>query len=142
MASQQGGDVPGGVMVVAMLAIVVGVVELFAGVVLIVFSGDVSGYSTTAAIVFGILTLLVGAIYIWVGRGLLKLDPAAWMVGLFVAGFRATYDLIWLIVLGLDGIGVATLIALVVNVLVFVALWSGRNAFGAGGAGGNTPQPA
>jgi hypothetical protein len=140
MASQQGGGVPGGVSVVAMLAIVVGIVELLAGAVMIVFSGDVSGYSTTAAIVFGIVTLLVGVIYLWVGRGLLKLDPAAWMVGLFVAGFRATYDVIWLIVLGLDGIGVTTLIALVVNLLVFAALWSGRNAFGAGGPG--PAQPA
>ncbi len=146
MAGQQRGaapeDVPGGVTVVAMLAMVIGIVELFAGVALIIFSGEVSGYSTTAAIVFGIITLLVGAIYVWVGRGLLKLDPAAWMVGLFVSGLRATYDVVWLIVLGIDGIGVTTLIALIVNLLVFAALWSGRAAFGAGGPGGNTPQPA
>ena len=70
-------DVPGGVTVVAMLAMVVGIVELIAGVVLVVASGDVHGYSTTSAIVFGIVTFLVGAIYVWVGRGLLKLDPAA-----------------------------------------------------------------
>lgn len=143
MTGQQRGaapeDVPGGVTVVAMLAIVVGIVELFAGVVLIVFSGDVSGYSTTAAIVFGIVTLLVGIVYLWVGRGLLRLDPAAWMIGLFVSGLRATYDLVWLLVLGLDGIGVATLIALIVNLLVFAALWSGRNAFGAGGPGPMQP---
>ncbi|HMJ03625.1 MAG TPA: hypothetical protein VK506_11815 [Conexibacter sp.] len=142
MSANQGTDVPGGVTVVAMLAIVIGIVELFAGVVMIVFSGDVSGYSTTAAIVFGIVTLVVGLIYVWVGRGLLKLDPAAWMVGLFVSGLRAVYDVVWLIVLGLDGIGITTLIALVVNLLVFAALWSGRASFGADGSGGNTPQPA
>ncbi len=140
MSANQGTDVPGGVTVVAMLAMVVGIVELFAGVVMVVFSGDVSGYSTTAAIVFGILTFLVGAIYVWVGRGLLRLDPAAWMVGLFVSGFRAVYDVVWLLVLGLDGIGVTTLIALAINLLVFAALWSGRASFGAGGPG--TAQPA
>jgi hypothetical protein len=141
MASQQGGDVPGSVTVVAMLAIVVGIVELFAGVVILVVSGDVDGYSTTAAIVFGILTLLVGLAYVWVGRGLLKLDPAAWMVGVFVSGFRVVYDVVWLLVLGLDGIGVTTLIALAINLLVFAALWSGRAAFGAGDGPGNA-QPA
>jgi hypothetical protein len=143
VAANQGRDVPGGVTVVAMLAIVVGIVELFAGIVMVIFSDDVSGYSTTSAIVFGILTFVVGAIYLWVGRGLLKLDPGAWMVGLFISGLRAVYDVVWLIVLGLDGIGITTLIALVINLLVFAALWSGRAAFGAGGAGGaDTPQPA
>jgi hypothetical protein len=140
VAANQATDVPGGVTVVAMLAIVVGIVELVAGVVLIVFSGDVSGYSTTSAVVFGIVTVLVGAVYLWVGRGLLRLDPAAWMVGLFISGLRAVYDVVWLLVLGLDGIGITTLIALVINLLVFVALWSGRAAFGAGGPG--TAQPA
>jgi hypothetical protein len=134
-------DVPGGVTVVAMLAMVIGVVELIAGVVLVIASGDVHGYSTTSAIVFGIVTFVVGAIYVWVGRGLLKLDPAAWMVGVFISGFRAIYDLVWLLVLGLDGIGVTTLIALIVNLLVFAALWSGRAAFGAGGGPGDA-QPA
>lgn len=141
MSANQPTDVPGGVTVVAMLAIVVGIVELLAGVVIVVVSGDVSGYSTASAIVFGILTLLVGAIYIWVGRGLLRLDPSAWMVGLFISGLRAVYDVVWLIVLGLDGIGITTLVTLVVNLLVFGALWSGRTAFGAGG-GPDTLKPA
>jgi hypothetical protein len=134
-------DVPGGVTVVAVLAIVIGIVELVAGIVMVIVSGDVHGYSTGSAIVFGIVTFLVGAIYIWVGRGLLRLDPAAWMVGIFISGFRAIYDLVWLLVLGLDGIGITTLIALIANLLVFAALWSGRTAFGAGGGPSNA-QPA
>ena len=144
MSANSPTDVPGGVTVVAMLAMVVGIVELFAGIVMIVFSGDVHGYSATSAIVFGILTFLVGAIYLWVGRGLLRLDPSAWMVGVFISGFRAIYDLVWLLVLGLDGIGVTSLIALVINLLVFAALWSGRAAFGAGTGGGGpgNAQPA
>lgn len=140
MASQQDGRVPGGVGIVAVLAIAIGIVQLIAGVLLIIFSGDVDGYSTTAAVVFGIITLLVGLIYVWVGRGLLNLDPAAWLVGVFVSGFRVAYDLIWLIVLGLDGIGITTLIALIINLLVFAALWSGRSAFNVGGP--DTAQPA
>jgi len=130
------------VTVVAMLAIVAGIVELVAGIVLVIFSGDVHGYSTGSAVVFGIVTAIVGAIYVWVGRGLLRLDTGAWFVGAFISGFRAVYDLIWLIVLGLDGIGITTLIALIINVLVFAALWSGRAAFGAGGGGPRGAQPA
>ena len=113
---------PGGVTVVAALAILIGIVEMCAGVVLIILSGSVNGYSTTSAIVFGIVTVLVGAIYVWVGSGLLKLDvTAAWTVGLFISGFRSVYDLVWLLVLGIDGIGITSLIALVLNLMVFIA---------------------
>jgi hypothetical protein len=132
---------PGGVTIVAALAILIGIVEMCAGVVLIILSGSVHGYSTASAIAFGIVTVLVGAIYAWVGSGLLKLDTTAWTVGLFISAFRAVYDLVWLLVLGIDGIGIASLIALVVNLLVFAVLWSGRSAFGAGGGPGPV-QPA
>jgi hypothetical protein len=131
------------VTVVAALAILVGIVEMCAGVVLVILSGSVDGYSTAGVIVFGILTLLVGAIYAWVGSGLLKLDPSAWMVGIFISGFRAIYDLVWLLVLGIDGIGIASLIALVLNLMIFIVLWSSRSSFGAGAGGGPGPvQPA
>jgi hypothetical protein len=134
---------PGGVTVVAALAILIGIVEVCAGVVMIILSGSVHGYSTASASAFGIVTLLVGAVYAWVGSGLLKLDATAWTVGLFISGFRAVYDLVWLLVLGIDGIGVASLIALVVNLMVFAVLWSARAAFGAGAGGGPGPvQPA
>lgn len=130
---------PGGVTVVAALAIFVGIVEMCGGVVLIIVSGSVDGYSTAGVIAFGIVTLLVGVIYAWVGSGLLKLDATAWTVGLFISGCRAIYDLVWLLVQGIDGIGVASLIALVVNLMVFVVLWSSRLAFGAGTGGGSGP---
>ncbi|HEV7774394.1 MAG TPA: hypothetical protein VGO48_14025 [Conexibacter sp.] len=134
---------PGGVTVVAALAILVGIVEMCAGVVLIILSGSIHGYSTASAIAFGIVTVLVGAIYAWVGSGLLKLDPSAWMVGVFISGFRAIYDLVWLLVLGIDGIGIASLVALILNLMVFIVLWSSRSSFGAGAGGGPGPvQPA
>jgi hypothetical protein len=64
---------PGGVTVVAALTIVAGIVEMCAGVVPIVLSGSVHGYSTASAVVFGIVSVLVGAICAWVGSGLQKL---------------------------------------------------------------------
>jgi hypothetical protein len=126
-AERQG--TPGGVAVVAVIAIVIGIVGIADGIVMIIFNGDVHGYSSGAAIIFGIVTLLVGAIYLWVGRGLLRLDPTALFIGLFVSGIRVVFDVIWLIIYGLDGIGLNTLIALIVNAFVFLALMSGRNAF-------------
>jgi hypothetical protein len=132
---------PGGVTVVAALAILIGIVEMCAGVVVIILSGSVHGWSTAAAIAFGIVTAIVGAIYAWVGSGLLKLDPSAWTVGLFISGFRAIYDLVWLLVQGIDGMGVVSLIALILNLMVFVVLWSSRSSFGPGTGGGPGPGP-
>lgn len=137
MASRSGTDVPGGVAVVAVLAIIIGVIQIIGGVLMLIFNGDVDGYSSGQAVIYGILTLVVGLIYLWVGRGLLRLDGSALFVGLFVSGVRLIFDIIWLIVVGLDGIGFAGLITLVINAIVFAALWSGRGAFDRGG-----PQPA
>jgi hypothetical protein len=44
-------------------------------------------------------------------------------------------------VLGIDGIGVATLIALLLNPMVCVVLWSARSSFGAGSGAGGGPGP-
>jgi hypothetical protein len=120
---------PGGTALVAVLAIVIGIIGIADGIIMIIFNGDVHGYSSGSAVIFGIVTALVGAIYLWVGRGLLRLDPNALFIGLFVSGIRVVFDVIWLIVYGLDGIGLNTLIALIVNAIVFLALMSGRSAF-------------
>jgi hypothetical protein len=129
MARADRGAVPGGVAVVAVLAIIVGIVEVIGGALIIVFNSDVSGMSSGEAVVFGIVTLVVGLIYLWVGNGLRRLNPAALFVGLFVSGFRLAYDVVWLIAFGVDGIGFTGIITLVFNALVFAALWSGRGAF-------------
>lgn len=129
MSTQGRTDVPRGVAVVAILAILVGIVQVIAGALLLIFNGDVDGWSSGEAVFFGIVAIVSGLIYVWVGRGLQKLNSVAWFVGVFVSGLRAAYDVVWLIVLGLDGIGFSGVISLVVNVLVFAALWSGRAAF-------------
>jgi low temperature requirement protein LtrA len=135
-------DVPASVKVIGYLAIFIGAVQVAGGLLAIIFNGDVEGYSSGAAVVFGIITLIVGAIYIWAGRGLLSGDPSALVFVLFVSALKAIYDFIWLIALGIDGVGVGTLIALLINVLVFALLWRARAAFGiedGPGAGGTPP---
>lgn len=129
MAAQPRRTVPGGVAFVAILALAIGVVEVIGGLIMLIFNSDVDGYSATGAVVFGIVTLIVGAIYVWVGRGLLRLNPTALFIGLFVSGLRLVYDVVWLIIFGIDGIGFTGIITLVINAAVFAALWSGRGAF-------------
>lgn len=64
-----------------------------------------------------------------VRRGLLRLEAWAFMVGLFVAAFKATGDLVALISFGVDGVGFGALISLAINVVILGALWSGRASF-------------
>lgn len=134
--------VPASVKVIGFLAIVIGTLQVIGGLLAIIFNGDVDGYSSGAAVVFGIITLVVGAIYIWAGRGLLNDDPAALVFVLFVAALKAIYDLVWLIALGIDGVGIGTLIALIVNVIVFAVLWRARAAFGIEDRPGGGPPAA
>ena len=129
-AAQDRQSAPGGVAVVAVLAIIVGILQLIGGVLLLIFNGDVDGYSSTEAVIAGIVFLIAGLIYLWVGRGLLRLNRLAYMIGLLVTAFRAAYDLGFLIAVGLDGIGFSGLVSLIFNVVVFGALGSGRQAFG------------
>ena len=129
MAASERRGTPGGVAIVGTLAVIVGVFEVIGGVLMVIFQDDVHGYSSGNAVVFGVVTIVVGLIYLWVGRGLIALNPLALTVGLFVSGFRLVYDIVWLIAVGLDGIGFVSLITVFVNLLIFLALWSGRRAF-------------
>jgi hypothetical protein len=123
------GAVPGGVAIVSWLASIVGFFQIIGGLLMIIFNTHVHGLSDGQAIIYGIVTVVVGLIYLWVGSGLRRLSPSALFVGLFVSGFRLAYDVVWLIAFGVDGIGFTGIIAVIFNALVFAALWSGRGAF-------------
>ena len=129
MAARSERGTPGGVAIVGVLAIIVGIIQVAGGLILVIFNGDVHGYSSGTAVVFGIVTVVVGLIYLWVGRGLIALNPTALFIGLVVSGARVAFDVVWLIVYGLDGIGISGIATLIFNVLIFGALMSGRRAF-------------
>ncbi len=129
MSTSERRGTPGGVAVVGTLALIIGVFQTIGGILMVIFNNQFDGYSSGDAVIFGLITVAVGLIYIWVGRGLIALNPSALFVGLFVSGFRLVYDIVWLIAVGLDGIGFVSLITIVVNLIVFLALWSGRSAF-------------
>jgi uncharacterized membrane protein len=132
--NEQRNAVPGGVRVVAILATVIGALQLIFGVLLIALRDDVSGYSSDQALGYGIALLITGAIYLIVALGLTRLKAWALFVGLFFSGLKAVFDIVALIGFGIDGLGFSALVSVAINLCVFWLLWSGREAFGDGAA--------
>jgi hypothetical protein len=121
--------VPGTVRGVALIAIAVGLLEIVGGIVLLVVSSSTGTASTASVVTFGIVVIVVGAVHLAVGRGLLALNLTALLFGMLATGLKAIFDAIWLILLGTDGVGFAGPLSLVVSALMFAALWNGRGAF-------------
>ena len=138
MASTPRSDVPDGVRFVAYFAAIVGVLELIAGIAVIAAREDLNGFSSGQALAVGIALLIVGGVYLLVSRGLLHLAGWALFVGLFFSGLKATWDVVSLVAFGIDGLGFGVIVSLAINLIIFFALWSGRDAF----AGGSAPARA
>jgi hypothetical protein len=122
-------QVPGTVRGVALIAIAVGVIEVVGGVLLVALSPSTGTASTASVVAFGVAAVVVGAVHVAVGRGLLALSLTALIFGMLATGMKAIFDAIWLILLGADGVGFAGPLSLVVSALMFAALWNGRGAF-------------
>jgi hypothetical protein len=133
MATQHS-SAPGGVRLVATLAVIVGALQLVAGIVVLAARDDLDGYTSSQALSVGIALLIVGAIYLLVARGLFNLSSWALFVGLVFSGLKAAFDLVALVGFGVDGLGFGAPISLVINLCVFALLWSGREAFHQGPA--------
>jgi hypothetical protein len=74
MATRERNEMPAGVAMVAYFAIIVGIVQLVVGVVLLFARDDLSGYTSSQALMYAIALLIVGMVYLAVGRGLMKLQ--------------------------------------------------------------------
>jgi hypothetical protein len=135
MASQHS-SAPGGVRLVALLAVIVGTLSVIAGIVMLAARDDIDGYTSSQALAAGIALVIVGGIYLLVARGLFNLSPWALFVGLLFSGMKAAFDFVALIGFGVDGLGFSALVSLAINICVFALLWSGRSAFDHG------PEPA
>jgi hypothetical protein len=77
----------------------------------------------------GIAAIVAGAVHVVVGRGLLRLNLGALLFALIVTGLKAIADVLWLILHGADGVGVAAPVALAISIVVFALLWRARGAF-------------
>lgn len=122
-------QVPGTVRGVALIAIAVGLLEVVGGAVLIAVSPSTGTASTASVVAFGIVAIVIGAVHVIVGRGLLALNLTALLFGMLATGMKAIFDAIWLILLGAEGVGFVGPLSLVVSAMMFAALWNGRGAF-------------
>lgn len=121
--------VPATVRVIAWLAIAFGVVELLGGIALVATANQVAGASKGAVTFLGIAAIVAGAVHVVVGRGLLRRNLVALAFALLVTGLKAISDVLWLILEGPDGVGIAAPVALAISIVVFTALWRARAAF-------------
>jgi hypothetical protein len=129
MAGRTTRQLSGPVRAVALIAIAVGLVEIVGGIVLLVVSSSTGTASTASVVAFDVAGIVVGAIHVLVGRGLLALNLTALLFGMLATGMKAIFDAIWLILLGADGVGFAGPLSLVISALMFAALWNGRSSF-------------
>ena len=78
---------------------------------------------------FGIAAIVIGLIYVLVGRGFLRLNAFALTLGLIFSGLAVIGDLGFLIVN--DSHHVSVIASLVINAVVLLAVCSGFSARGA-----------
>jgi hypothetical protein len=121
--------VPSTVRVIAWLAILLGIVELVGGIALVATANQATGASKGAVMFLGIAAIVAGAAHVVVGRGLLRLNLVALLFALLVTGLKAVADVLWLILNGPDGVGIAAPVALAISIVVFALLWRARSAF-------------
>jgi hypothetical protein len=124
--------VPGTVRVIAWLAILLGIVELIGGIALVATAIQVTGASKGAVTFLGIAAIVAGAVHVVVGRGLLRRNVVALLFALLVTGLKAIADAIWIILEGVDGVGISAPVALAVSAVAFALLWRARSAFPGG----------
>ena len=77
---------PAGITIIAMLALVVGIIDLLQGLRILgyVVFGPATAFSNTS--LTGWMTLLLGLVWIAVGGALLSLQPWAWLFAVIMVG--------------------------------------------------------
>ncbi len=133
MEGSRAGHAPALLRVVGWLTILSGLLQIAAGVLLIVFRDDVldkvHDYSSNELTAFAIGAIVLGLVYLVVGRGFLRLNSFALGLGLVVSTLGLAGDVIFL--LSNDSNHSSVVSSIVVNVIVLLATGSGFAARGA-----------
>jgi hypothetical protein len=85
---------PGVVTTVAVLMFIGGGFACLGGILAVTGGGMLVGYGGGLLILFGFLWIAIGAIEIWAGLGIMKLQERARMIGVVIAGVSAVLTLI------------------------------------------------
>ena len=115
--------------IVGWITVISGILQMIGGIVLLVANDDVvreTAFTADEVTGFGIGALVVGFIYLLVGRGMLNLNGFALGLGVFVSVLGIIGNLIYL--LGEDGSHGSFIVSLILNVIVLVACLSGFSA--------------
>jgi hypothetical protein len=130
MATPQTTGAPTLLKLVGWVTILLGILQMITGALLIVYrediSDDVIAYSTNEVTGFGIAAIVVGLIYVLIGRGFLSLNSFALLLGFIFSGLSIVGDIGFMVTN--EANHGAVLGSLIVNVIVFVAVCLGFGA--------------
>jgi hypothetical protein len=127
---------PTGVTILGVLAIVGGVFEILAALALFgvgLIGAAALGQTGLGALglIFGLIFLVLGVLYVYAGVGMFRLWPLAWRLGLGLSAISITLQLIQWVLSGFDGtFGVIISIAISAYIIYYLQQPHVRAAFG------------
>jgi hypothetical protein len=128
--NSRGGRAPFVLSAVGWLTILSGIVQVVAGILLLAFRDDVldeiDQYTSGELSWFGVAAIVIGLIYIMVGRGFLHLNAFALTLGFVLSSLAIIGDVIFLGSNDANHAGIV--VSLVLNVIVFLAGIAGFSA--------------
>jgi hypothetical protein len=116
--------------IVGWLTLLVGLLEVFAGVLVLIFKDNVlnetAQLTSDEVTAFAIAAIVIGLIYFFVGRGFLRLSGFALGLGLVVSTLAIVGNVLYMV--SDDGDQAGIVFSLILNVIVLIACVSGFNA--------------
>ena len=123
---------PVGVRVIGWLIIISGALQVAAGIAILALRDDVveqaPDYSDGEVSAIAIAAIVFGLIYLLVGRGFLRLSRLALGLGLLVGGIGVVVNAAVLLANGPGDAHEALLFSFLTNLVVLAASWSGLRA--------------
>lgn len=123
---------PVGLSIIGWLAIISGVFQFLAGLLFLFAKDDIqesaSAYSSDELTAIGIASIVFGLIYIFVGRGFLRLSGFALALGLFFSGLGTIGGAVVILTNGLGDLHYSVVLSFLINLVVLLACWSGFRA--------------
>jgi hypothetical protein len=123
---------PAGTRVVGWLIIVSGFLQVAAGIAIVAMQDDITDqapdYSSGEVTGIGIVAILFGVVYMFVGRGFLRLSRIALGLGLLFGGVGTVINAAVLLANGPDDADETLIVSFLINLVVLAASWSGLRA--------------
>ena len=112
------------------VTIILGFFQMVIGLMTLIFRGDVldnvDAYSSGEVTAIAVGAIIIGGIYVLVGRGFLSLNPVALVIGVIFGSLGVIGDLV--LMFNNDGNHFSIFISLLINLIVLIAASSGFSA--------------